>query len=73
MLLLLIIRRLSQVLDESFNAGLIIKFMVSESNTNRRHLKISNTHYNNTSKPGGHIQKSSISDGSRHGVKYICI
>ena len=34
--------------------------MVSESNTNRRHLKISNTHdqihYNNTSKPGGHIQ-----------------
>ena len=23
-------------------------------------------HYNNTSKPGGHIQKSSISDGSRH-------
>ena len=46
--------------------------MVSESNTNRRHLKISNTHdqihyNNNTSKPGGHIQKSSISDGSRHG------
>ena len=37
--------------------------MVSESNTNRRHLKISNTHdqihyNNNTSKPGGHIQKS---------------
>ena len=28
---------------------------------------------NNTSKPGGYIQKSSISDGSRHGVKYICI
>ena len=31
--------------------------MVSESNINRRHLKISNTHdqihYNNTSKPGG--------------------
>ena len=32
--------------------------MVSESNTNRRHLKISNTHdqihyNNNTSKPGG--------------------
>ena len=78
MLLLLIIRRLSQVLDESFNAGLIIEFMVSESNTNRRHLKISNTHdqihyNNNTSKPGGHIQKSSISDGSRHGVKYKCI
>ena len=49
--------------------------MVSESNTNRRHLKISNTydqiHYNNnTSKPGMHILKSSISDGSRHGVKY---
>ena len=36
--------------------------MVSESNRNRRHLRISNTHdqihYNNTSKPGGHIQKS---------------
>ena len=37
--------------------------MVSESNTNRRHLKISNIHdqihyNNNTSKPGGHIQKS---------------
>ena len=37
--------------------------MVSESNTNMRHLKISNTHdqihyNNNTSKPGGHIQKS---------------
>ena len=37
--------------------------MVSESNTNRRHLRISNTHdqihyNNNTSKPGGHIQKS---------------
>ena len=37
--------------------------MVSESNTNMRHLQISNTHdqihyNNNTSKPGGHIQKS---------------
>ena len=37
--------------------------MVSESNTNVRHLQISNTHHqihynNNTSKPGGHIQKS---------------
>ena len=37
--------------------------MVSESNTNMRHLQISNTHQqihynNNTSKPGGHIQKS---------------
>ena len=37
--------------------------MVSESNTNRRHLRISNTHgqihyNNNTSKLGGHIQKS---------------
>ena len=37
--------------------------MVSESNTNMRHLQISNTHHqihynNNTSKPGGHIQKS---------------
>ena len=38
--------------------------MVSESNTNRRYLRISNTHdqihyNNNTSKPGGgHIQKS---------------
>ena len=37
--------------------------MVSESNTNMRHLKISNTHdqihyNNNTSKPGVHIQKS---------------
>ena len=50
--------------------------MVSESNTNRRHLRISNTHdqihyNNNTSKPGGHIQKSihfkyvSISDGGQ--------
>ena len=62
MLLLLLIRRLSQVLDESFNAGLIILFMVSESNTNRRHFFISNTHdqihyNNNTSKPGGHIQE----------------
>ena len=64
--------------------------MVSESNTNRRHLKISNTydqiHYNTDlyayksvitittlQNQGGHIQKSSISDGSRHGVKYICI
>ena len=37
--------------------------MVSESNRNRRHLRISNTHEqihynNNTSKPGGHIQKT---------------
>ena len=37
--------------------------MVSESNTNRRHLRISNTHdqihyNNNTSKPGGGIFKS---------------
>ena len=37
--------------------------MVSESNRNRRHLRISNTHdqilyNNNTAKPGGHIQKS---------------
>ena len=52
--------------------------MVSESNTNKRHLQFSNTHdqihyNNNSSKPGGHIQKSTISDGSRHGVKYICI
>ena len=36
--------------------------MVSESNTNMRHLQISNTHHqihynNNISKPGGHIQK----------------
>ena len=58
MLLLLIIRRLSQVLDESFNTGLKNVFMVSESNTNRRHFKISNTHdqihyNNNTSKLGG--------------------
>ena len=65
MLLLLIIRRLSQVFDESFNAGLIIEFMVSESNTNRRHLRISNTHdqihyNNNTSKPGVHIQEYPI-------------
>ena len=60
MLLLLIIRRLSQVFDESFN---------------RRHLRISNTHdqihYNNiTSKPGVHIQDypiqiCSISDGGQ--------
>ena len=39
--------------------------MVSESNTNRRHLKMSNTHdqihyNNNTSKPGGHIQEYPI-------------
>jgi hypothetical protein len=58
--------------------------MVSESNTNRRHLRISNTHdqihyNNNTSKLGGAYSKEypikicSISDGSRHGVKYICI
>ena len=50
--------------------------MVSESNTNRRHLRISNTHdqihyNNNTSKSGGHIQEypiqiCSILDGSRH-------
>ena len=43
--------------------------MVSESNTNRRHLKISNTHdqihyNNNTSKPGGHIQKMGPDMGS---------
>ena len=51
--------------------------MVSESNTNRRHLRISNTHdqihyNNNTSKPGVHIQEypiqiCSISDeGKKH-------
>ena len=44
---------------------------------------MSNTHdqiyyNNNTSKPGGYIQEypiqiCSISDKSRHGVKYICI
>ena len=39
--------------------------MVSESNKNRRHLRISNTHdqihyNNNTSKPGGHIQEYPI-------------
>ena len=49
--------------------------MVSESNTNRRHLRISNTHdqihyNNNTSKPGGYIQEypiqiCSISDGGQ--------
>ena len=50
--------------------------MVSESNTNRGHLKISNTHdqihyNNNTSKPGGAyskeypIQICSISDGGQ--------
>ena len=32
--------------------------MVSESNTNMRHLQISNTHHQIHSKPGGHIQKS---------------
>ena len=57
--------------------------MVSESNTNRRHLRMSNTHdqiyyNNNTSKPGGYIQEypiqiCSISDKSRHVVKYMCI
>ena len=45
--------------------------MVSESNTNMRHLQISNTHdqihyNNNTSKPGGHIQKSIQFKVSRH-------
>ena len=49
--------------------------MVSESNANRRHLRISNTHdqihyNNNTSKPGVHIQDypiqiCSISDGGQ--------
>ena len=49
--------------------------MVSESNINRRHLRISNTHdqihyNNNTSKPGVHIQDypiqiCSISDGGQ--------
>ena len=45
--------------------------MVSESNTNMRHLQISNSHdqihyNNNTSKPGGHIQKSIQFKVSRH-------